>query len=197
MQMSPTDCDKKHKLKKTKTWCSRFYDRIRQLQWRHNEHKRVSNHRRLDCLFNRLFRHRSKKTPTPCVTDHCEGNPPVTGEFPHKGPLTRKMFPMMRSSNGNIFRVTGHLCGEFTSHRWNPHTKASDAEIWRHCSDLMTSWSEVGLGLKSSTFGTTDVIHSGLLKCQIMETLAFFQAFLCGFVSNYLLHASPLPLAGE
>ena len=23
-------------------------------------------------------------------------------------------FPMMTSSNGNIFRVTGHLCGEFT-----------------------------------------------------------------------------------
>ena len=26
----------------------------------------------------------------------------------------------MTSSNGNIFRVTGHLCGEFTSHRWIP-----------------------------------------------------------------------------
>ena len=24
---------------------------------------------------------------------------------------------MMTSSNGNIFRVTGHLCGEFTGHR--------------------------------------------------------------------------------
>ena len=24
------------------------------------------------------------------------------------------MQPMMTSSNGNIFRVTGHLCGEFT-----------------------------------------------------------------------------------
>ena len=23
---------------------------------------------------------------------------------------------MMTSSNGNIFRVTGHLCGEFTGH---------------------------------------------------------------------------------
>ena len=36
---------------------------------------------------------------------------------------------MMTSSNGNIFRVTGHLCGEFTGHRWIPHTKASDAEF--------------------------------------------------------------------
>ena len=36
----------------------------------------------------------------------------------------------MTSSNGNIFRVTGPLWGEFTSHRWIPRTKASDAEVW-------------------------------------------------------------------
>ena len=40
-----------------------------------------------------------------------------------------KMYSMT-SSNGNIFRVTGPLCGEFTSHRWIPLTKASDAELW-------------------------------------------------------------------
>ena len=39
---------------------------------------------------------------------------------------------MMTSSNGNIFRVTCHLCGEFTGPRWIPLTKASDdAELWR------------------------------------------------------------------
>ena len=37
---------------------------------------------------------------------------------------------MMTSSSGNIFRVTGHLCGEFTGPRWLPRTKASDAELW-------------------------------------------------------------------
>ena len=37
---------------------------------------------------------------------------------------------MMTSSNGNIFRVTGHLCGEFTGLQWIPRTKASDAELW-------------------------------------------------------------------
>ena len=36
---------------------------------------------------------------------------------------------MMTSLNGNIFRVTGHLRGEFTGPRWIPHTKASDAEL--------------------------------------------------------------------
>ena len=37
---------------------------------------------------------------------------------------------MMASSNGNIFRVTGPLCGKFTGHRWIPLTKAGDAELW-------------------------------------------------------------------
>ena len=37
---------------------------------------------------------------------------------------------VMTSSNCNIFRVTGPLCGEFTGHRWIPPTKASDAELW-------------------------------------------------------------------
>ena len=34
---------------------------------------------------------------------------------------------MMTSSNGNIFRVTGHLCGEFTGHRWIPRANGQ----WR------------------------------------------------------------------
>ena len=34
---------------------------------------------------------------------------------------------MITSSNGNIFRVTGPLCGEFTGHRWIPNTKSQ----WR------------------------------------------------------------------
>ena len=37
---------------------------------------------------------------------------------------------IMTSSNGNIFRVTGPLCGEFAGHRSFPLTKASDAELW-------------------------------------------------------------------
>ena len=39
-------------------------------------------------------------------------------------------YVMMTSSNGKIFRVTGHLCGEFTGPRWIPRTKASDAKLW-------------------------------------------------------------------
>ena len=37
---------------------------------------------------------------------------------------------MMTSSNGNIFRVTGHSCEEFTGDRWILQTMASNAELW-------------------------------------------------------------------
>ena len=52
------------------------------LQWRHNERDGISNHPRLDCLLDRLLRPRSKKTSNLRVTGLCEGNSPVTGEFP-------------------------------------------------------------------------------------------------------------------
>ena len=44
--------------------------------------------------------------------------------------LYKILWNMMTSSNGNIFRVTGPLCGEFTGHRWIPHTEASDADLF-------------------------------------------------------------------
>ena len=69
------------------------------LQWRQNERDGVSNHRRLDCLLNRLFRHRSKKTSKLRVTGLREGNSPVTSEFPEvtgeflaQKPVTRNIW---------------------------------------------------------------------------------------------------------
>ena len=52
------------------------------LLWRHNELDGVSNHHPHDCLLNRLFRHKSKKTSNLRVPGLCAGNSPVTGEFP-------------------------------------------------------------------------------------------------------------------
>ena len=61
------------------------------LQWRHNEYDGVSNYKSHDCLLNRLFRRRSKKTSKLRATGICEGNSPVTGESPHKRPVTRRI----------------------------------------------------------------------------------------------------------
>ena len=63
------------------------------LQWRHYRRDGVSNHQHRLCLLNRLFRRRSKKISKLRVTGLCTGNSPVTGEFPPKWPVTRKMFP--------------------------------------------------------------------------------------------------------
>ena len=63
------------------------------LHWRHNDHGGVSNHQPHGCLLSRLFRRRSKKTSKFRVTGLCAENSPVPVNSPHKGPVTRKMFP--------------------------------------------------------------------------------------------------------
>ena len=60
----------------------RFPGAVLPLRWRHNGHAGVSNHQSRDCLLNRLFRRRSKKTSKLRVTGLCAGNSPGTGEFP-------------------------------------------------------------------------------------------------------------------
>ena len=63
------------------------------LQWRHNERDGVSNHRRLYCLLNRLFRRRSKRTSKLRNTGLCAGNCQVTGEFPAQRASNAEIFP--------------------------------------------------------------------------------------------------------
>ena len=48
------------------------------LRWRHNGRDSVSNHQPHDCLLNRIFRRRSKKTSKLRVTGLCAGNSPGT-----------------------------------------------------------------------------------------------------------------------
>ena len=55
---------------------------IKPLRWRHNGCDSVSNHQPHDCLLNRLFRRRSKKTSKLRVTGLCVGNSQQTVEFP-------------------------------------------------------------------------------------------------------------------
>ena len=63
------------------------------LRWRHNDQDGVSNHQPHGCLLNRLFRRRSNKTSKLRVTGLCVGNSPGPVNSPHKGPVTRKVFP--------------------------------------------------------------------------------------------------------
>ena len=55
---------------------------VHTLQRRYNERDGDSNHQPHDCLLKILFRRRSKETSKLRVTGLCEGDSPVTDEFP-------------------------------------------------------------------------------------------------------------------
>ena len=86
------------------------------LQWRHDEREGVSNHQPHDCLLNRLFRHRWQKTSKLRVTGLCEGNSPVTNEF-----------PAQRPSNADSVSI-----------RWRHHTYGSNFERVNFIPTLVT-----------------------------------------------------------
>ena len=84
------------------------------LQWHHNEPDGVSNHQPYDCLLNRVFRCRSKKASKLRVTGLCLGNSPGPVNSPHKGPVTRKMFPfddVIMSYPRYVSAITGLILG--------------------------------------------------------------------------------------
>ena len=81
---------------------------IKALQWRHNKCDSVSNHRRPDCLFNRLFRRISKKISNLHVTGLCEGNPSVTGGLHSKrASYAKNVFIWWRHHYCNFCRCIG------------------------------------------------------------------------------------------
>ena len=117
----------------------------RALQWRHNGYNGISNHQRLDCLLNRLFRRRSKKT-----SKLCEENSPVTGEF-----------PVQRASNTNNVSIwwRHHGMCHTLLHWWvaagttsEPDTALSNLVLALSTCQLFwaTSWPTVEMDLHSN-----------------------------------------------
>ena len=66
---------------------------ITALQIRHNERDGVSNHQHHDCLLNRLSRRRSKETSMLASLAFVWGIHRWPVNSPHKGTVTRKIFP--------------------------------------------------------------------------------------------------------
>ena len=63
------------------------------LMWRHNERYGVSNHRRLDCSLNRCSGADQRKHQSPASLAFVRGIHRSLVDSPHKGPVTRQMFP--------------------------------------------------------------------------------------------------------
>ena len=77
------------------------------LQRRHYEHDDISNHQPHDCLLTRLFRRRSKKHQSPASLAFVCRIQRWPVNSPHKGPVTRKMFPY----DDVIMMTRGLKCG--------------------------------------------------------------------------------------
>ena len=102
------------------------------LHWRHNDYDGVSNHHPNGCLLNRLFTPRSKKTSKLRVTGLCVGNSPGPVNSPHKGPVTRKMFPfddvIMKHSYIMITKATNNTK---ISVKWRFLANSNDRRKWK------------------------------------------------------------------
>ena len=104
-------------------------DNRESLRWRHNERGDVSNHQRLDCLLNRLFRRRSKKTSKLRVTGPCEGNPPMTGGLPSRRAINAENVPIWwrrRVSPGAVEEFMRGIC---TNDRYHENKTIKDLSM--------------------------------------------------------------------
>ena len=95
------------------------------LQWRHNERDSVSNYLSLDCLLNRLVRRRSKKTSNSASLAFVRGIHQWPVNSPHKGPVTRNIFPF----HGVILKIGNR--GWVLLH-----------EMWSECSPVEMCFNE-------------------------------------------------------
>ena len=145
------------------------------LQWRHNGRDGVRNQQRLQCLFSRLFRRKSTKTSKLRVTGFCEGNSPVTGEFPLQSASNRKCFHFMMSSCSILgllqyriyFRNTSYtqlsrnlVCAQLISH-WPNHFKILRKDylkvIWQEKWRVIDEWNVARFEFYMTFGGTADI----------------------------------------
>ena len=109
------------------------------LLWLHNGRDGVLNHQPHDCLLNRLFRHRSKKTSKIRVTGVCfRGIHWWPVNSPHKWQVTRKIFPfddVIMFIHPPVFTTENTLTlGGGYNDSWiflsNETTDVNDLNIW-------------------------------------------------------------------
>ena len=83
---------------------------------------------------------------------------------------------MMTSSNGNIFRVAGPLCGAFIGDRWIPLAKASDADPNSkvHGANMVPTW----------VMSASDGPHVGPMNLAMQRS--FYVSLICAWINDWL-----------
>ena len=138
------------------------------LHWRHNDHDGVSNHQLHGCLLNRLFRRRSKKTSNLRVTGLCVGNSPGPVNSPHKGPVTRKMFPF---DDVIMFTEIVFMDSPDKTHIVHQNISNDSANAFR--------WNDALVYLSSNTMGTQqNIIKQNNIWAQIINRSRIFNVML-------------------
>ena len=94
---------------------------------------------------------------------------------------------MMTSSNGNIFRVTGPLCGEFTGDWWIPLTKASDAEL------SCFLWSALEWSIEKTIVRLVISDASALIMTSLLRHLGRTSSISCLPMPSSLCHQGHYP----
>ena len=116
------------------------------LHWRHNGRDGVSNHQPRDCLLNRLFGCRSKKTSKLCATGLCAGNSPGTGEF-----------SAQRANNA-----------ENVSIWWRHHeTISSVITTYNFSKTPLLVWNSLTLVVKYDTYASPDIVDTAQLFLKV------------------------------
>ena len=113
------------------------------LLWRHNGLDRVPHHQPHECLLNRSFRCRSKKTSKFRVTGLCVGNSPETVEFPAQLASNAENFPpddviMCDAKSGLLIRVC-HVAAIPPTHMFTVTTLSNEGH-WCWQAALIASW---------------------------------------------------------
>ena len=127
------------------------------LQWRHIGRDSLSNHQPHDCLLNRLFRRRSKKTSKLHVTSLCARNSPVTGEFPAQ----------MASNAENVSIWWRHhetliATGGFIGQTWGQHgTNKWPTSIWGRLNIKMPPYQHGNFLYKDKTVTRPSYLYDG------------------------------------
>ena len=111
---------------------------IYSLQWHHNGRDGVWNHQPYDCLRNRLFRRRSKKTSKPRVTGLCAGKSPVTGD----GVIMCSWKYWVESSLSSVSKSPYSIPSLATWEVYINYQKRADVHWWPSFPDIQP-WSEV------------------------------------------------------
>ena len=130
------------------------------LQWRHYEQDGVSNHQPQHWLLNRLHRRRSRKTSKLRVTDLCEGNSPVTVEFPAQRASDAKyddgiiIYPQMAHSEH--FLSKGNVRSIASIHKHHLSVRQHHQKYWKR---IVNMWYKMGISIDTVNLQHESIFH--------------------------------------